>query len=103
MKKYGLHGKLQATTGNGPALAQLLLEASKMVSTAKGCRLYLISQEDTAPDDVWVTEVWDSKEDHDNSLQAPGVKELIAQAMPLLAGRPDKGQQLTVLGGAGLN
>ncbi|MBF8965733.1 antibiotic biosynthesis monooxygenase [Pontibacter sp. FD36] len=102
MNKYGLHGKLQATTGNGPKLAQILLEASRLVSTAKGCRLYLVSQEDTAPDDVWVTEVWDSKEDHDNSLQVAGVKELIGQAMPLLAGRPEKGQVLEVLGGAGL-
>lgn len=102
MNKYGLHGKLQATAGNGPQLAQILLEASKLVSTAKGCRLYLVSQEETAPDDVWVTEVWDSKEDHDNSLQVPGVKELISQAMPLLAGRPEKGQELGVLGGAGL-
>ncbi|WP_299990468.1 antibiotic biosynthesis monooxygenase [uncultured Pontibacter sp.] len=103
MNRYGLHGKLQVTAGNGPQLAQILLEASRLVSTAKGCRLYLVSQEDTSPDEVWVTEVWDSKEDHDNSLQVPGVKELISQAMPLLAGRPEKGQELTVLGGAGLS
>lgn len=99
MSKYGLHGKLEATAGNGAQLARILLEASKFVAKAKGCRLYLVSQESTGSDAVWVTEVWDSKEDHDNSLHAPGVKELIAQAMPLLAGRPEKGQELIMLGG----
>ncbi len=45
---------------------------------------------------------WDSKADHDNSLQVAGVKELISQAMPILDGRPEKGQELEILGGAGL-
>ena len=102
MNKYGLHGKLQATTGNGEQLSRILLEASKLVSEAKGCRLYLVSQDSTTPDAVWVTEVWDNKEDHDNSLHFPGVRELIAKAMPLLAGKPEKGQELTVRGSAGL-
>ena len=101
MNKYGLHGKLQATAGNGEKLAQILLEAAKLVSTAKGCLLYLVSLDQTTPDGVWVTEVWDSKDDHDNSLQVPGVRELIGQAMPLLDGRPEKGQELEVLGGTG--
>ncbi|WP_299701372.1 antibiotic biosynthesis monooxygenase family protein [uncultured Pontibacter sp.] len=102
MNKYGLHGKLQATAGNGEQLAQILLEASRLVSNAKGCQLYLVSLDQNTPDGVWVTEVWDSKDDHDNSLQVPGVRELIGQAMPLLAGSPQKGQVLEVLGGAGL-
>jgi hypothetical protein len=52
---------------------------------------------------VWVTEVWDSKEDDDNSLHVEGVRALISRAMPLLAGQPEKGQELEVIGGAGLN
>jgi quinol monooxygenase YgiN len=102
MPKYGLHGKLTATPGNGNKLADILLEAAQLVSTAKGCYLYLVSQDETTPDAVWVTEVWEQKEDHDASLQVAGVKELIAQAMPLLQGRPEKGQELQILGGAGL-
>lgn len=102
MNKYGLHGKLKATAGNGPQLAAALLEAARLVSTAKGCHIYLVSQDKTSPEIVWVTEVWDSKEDHDNSLQVPGVKELIGQVMPILDGRPEKGLELDVLGGAGI-
>lgn len=100
--KYGLHGKLKAREGKGNELSTILLEASKLVSTAKGCHLYLISKDKQDADSVWVTEVWDSKEDHDNSLKVAGVRELITQAMPILAGAPEKGLELEVLGGAGI-
>jgi quinol monooxygenase YgiN len=101
-KKYGLHGKLQATEGKGEPLAAILLKAAQLVATAKGCHLYLVSEDQNDRDAVWITEVWDSKEDHDNSLHLEGVRELIAQAIPLLAGPPQKGQELVILGGTGI-
>ena len=103
MPKYLLHGKLTATAANGDRLADILLEASKLVSTAQGCQLYLISKDPSDPASVWITEVWDSKEDHDNSLHVAGVKELIGQAMPLLADKPEKGQELEMIGGTGIS
>lgn len=102
MNKYGLHGKLKATEGNGEKLASILLEAARLVSTAKGCHLYIVSKDKANNEMVWITEVWDSKEDHDNSLKVPGVRELISQAMPILDGPPEKGQELEILGGVGL-
>lgn len=102
MPKYGLHGKLQATQGRGDELAIILLKAADLVSTAKGCHLYLVSTDSDDQDAIWITEVWDSQEDHDQSLSIPGVRELIGQAMPILAGKPEKGQVLNVLGGAGI-
>lgn len=56
---------------------------------------------DHAPDDVYVMEVWDSKEDHDDPLKLPGVRERTAQAMPILAGKL-AGITLEVLGGKGV-
>lgn len=100
--KYGLHGKLKALAGKGDNLASILLEAANLVATAQGCRLYLVSRDPQDADAVWVTEVWDSREDHDNSLKAEGVRELIGRAMPILDGTPEKGQELEVLGGAGV-
>ena len=102
MNKYGLHGKLTAIEGNGDKLASILLQAADLVSTAPGCHLYLVSKDNSDEHAVWVTEVWDTKADHDNSLNMAGVKELIAQAMPILNGKPEKGQELRVLGGAGI-
>lgn len=100
MNQYGLHGKLKAKDGKANALANILLEASQLVSGAKGCRLYFISKEGN---NVWVTEVWDSKEDHDKSLENAEVRALITTAIPLLAEKPEKGQELDVIGGFGID
>ena len=99
---YGLHGKLTAKEGKGKELSTILLEASELMESAKGCRLYAVSMDNTNPDDVWVTEIWDNKQAHDNSLNVPGVKELIAKAIPILAVSPQKGQELKVIGGLGI-
>ena len=102
MTKYGLHGHLKATKGNDEKLAEILLKAAELVAKAKGCHLYLISRDTDEQDTIWITEVWDSKEDHDNSLKADEVRALIGQAMPLLDGMPQGGQVLDVLGGFGI-
>lgn len=102
MNKYLLHGKLTARQWHRDELATLLMEASKLVSAAQGCKLYVVSLDKTDINSVYITEIWDNKEDHDNSLNVEGVKELIAKAIPLLEGNPSKGQELEVLGGAGI-
>ena len=102
MNKYLLHGKLNAKQGHRDELATILLDASKLVEKAKGCKLYAIGFDATDYNSVFVTEIWDSREDHDNSLNIEGVRELIMKAMPLIDGQPTKGQELEILGGAGV-
>ena len=99
---YGLHGYLLAKEGQGKALAEILLQAANLMSKAPDCKIYLVSQEANEDEKVWVTEAWTSEQAHDNSLNLPGVKELISQAMPLLAEPPKGGQKLRILGGHGL-
>ncbi len=101
MDKYLLHGKLQAKPGLGDQLMQILLESAATMHLVKGCRLYIMSKDQTNADDIWITELWDSKEDHDNSLKLENVRETIGRAMPLIGGIPQKGQELTVKGGLG--
>ncbi|MBL7933119.1 MAG: antibiotic biosynthesis monooxygenase [Bacteroidia bacterium] len=102
MKKYLLHGKLKAKSGKGTELSTILLEAAQTLTAAKGCDLYAIAKDQADPDSVWVTEIWESKEDHDNSLKLDSVKAVIMKAMPILDGMPQKGQELEVLGGLGV-
>lgn len=102
MSKYGLHGKLKAKSGERDNLIEILIEASNLVSNAKGCHLYLISKDKADADSVWITEAWDSKEDHDNSLKNDNVKALISHAMPLIDGRPEQGKELEIIGGKGI-
>ncbi len=100
--KYLLFGKLTAKAGHRDELANILLEASTLVSTAKACKLYVIGKDPNDTNAVYVTEIWDSKEDHDNSLKVEGVIELIMKAMPILDRKPTKGQELEILGGTGI-
>ncbi|WP_294276956.1 antibiotic biosynthesis monooxygenase family protein [uncultured Chryseobacterium sp.] len=100
--KYLLHGKLTAKAGHQKELADILIQASQLVSTAKGCTLYAVSHDQEDENAVYVTEIWDSKDDHDNSLKVEGVRELIMKAMPILDGPPTKGQELEILGGVGV-
>ncbi|MCB0644020.1 MAG: antibiotic biosynthesis monooxygenase [Phaeodactylibacter sp.] len=99
---YGLHGKLTAMPGHADQLARILQQAAQLMAVVAGCHLYLVSKDATTPNAVWVTEIWDSKADHDASLSLPGVRELIGQALPLLDGQPSRGQELEILGGHGI-
>lgn len=99
MNKYLLHGKLTAESGMLDELITVLTEASELLATAKGCRMYAISRDAGDSDSVWITEIWDSSEDHDNSLHISGVRELISRALPLVAGQPPKGQELELVAG----
>jgi len=102
MNKYLLHGKLTPKQGHREELATILIEASKRVATAHGCKLYVIGLDSIDDNSVFITEIWDTKEDHNNSLKVEGVRELIMKAMPLLDGPPAKGQEIEILGGTGI-
>src|SRR5687768_819094 len=81
---YAMLGKLTATPGNGDSLAERLLRAAAQMEQAPGCLQYSIYRGEG--DDVWVTELWLHKEDHDASLELPGVRGFIQETMPLMAG-----------------
>ena len=100
--KYLYHGKLTAKAEHKDELVKILLEASQLVSTVKGCKLYAIGISPNDANSVYVTEIWNSKEDHDNSLKLQAVRELIMKAMPILDGLPTGGQELEILGGTGI-
>lgn len=101
--KYGLHGCLTAKAGEAIALSRILLQAAKLMEKTKGCELYMVSVDKDDPNAIWVTEIWKSKTDHDASLKQEAVRDLIAKAMPLLDDAPQKGQELNILGGLGVD
>lgn len=99
---YGYIGNLKAKEGKGLELSTILLDASKVLKQVKGSVQYIISKDATNEDIIWITEIWQTKEDHDNSLQEPEIRSLISKAIPLLSENPQKGQELHILGGLGL-
>jgi quinol monooxygenase YgiN len=98
MKQYLLQGKLIAKPGSLDELTQIMLEASKlMLAKAKGCKLYVVGHSGKDDNTIFITEIWETKEDHDSSLEVPGVKELISKAMPILSQMPTKGEEIIIL------
>jgi quinol monooxygenase YgiN len=71
------------------------------MDAATACRLYVVSTTESDANGVWVTEIWDSAEDHAASLKHPETQKLIAETMPLIAELPQRGPTLSVLGGKG--
>jgi len=95
---YGLIGKMLAQPGQRDALSAILLEGT---GAMPGCLSYIIAQDPTDPDALWITEVWDSRESHAASLQLPAVQAAITRARPILAGFGER-YETTPVGGHGL-
>jgi quinol monooxygenase YgiN len=64
---------------------------------AVGCLLYEVGVNEEEDDTVYVAELWESAEAHQNSLQLESVQAAIGEAMPLLSGQMG-GQHFTVVG-----
>ncbi len=101
MNKYAFYGKFKLQKGKREEFIIILLQAAKLVSPAKGCHHYIVYKDVKDEDVVFVSEIWDTKEDHDNSLKIEGCRELILRAMPLVDGTPE-GTSLEVIGGKGI-
>jgi len=95
---YGLIGKMTAAPGKRDALISILLEG---VAAMPGCLSYIVANDTSDANAIWITEAWDSKASHDASLSLPSVKEAIAKGRPLIAGFSDR-VVTTPVGGTGL-
>ncbi|KUL34117.1 hypothetical protein ADL22_31035 [Streptomyces sp. NRRL F-4489] len=101
MDRVGLYVKFRTRAGQRDALVRILLSAAELMAGAPGCELYVVNTVPGEDDVVWVTELWRSAADHEGSPAVAGVRELIGQAVPLLAGPPER-IDLRPAGGAGL-
>ncbi|GAA2497188.1 putative quinol monooxygenase [Winogradskya humida] len=97
---YGYVGTMRTTPGNRDEVVKLLLSGAEGLRSA-GCHMYVVSVSESDLELIHVTEAWESKEQHDASLQLPETRAAIAKAMPLLTGEFTS-QELTVVGGLGL-
>ena len=95
---YGLIVHMTAAPGKRDALVTILLGAT---SSMPGCLSYVVAQDPTSADAIWITEVWDSQASHKASLYQPSVKAAISQAKPLFVGF-DKPIETVPVGGRGL-
>ncbi len=84
---YGLIAKVHAVSGERDRLISILVQG---VAGMPGCISYIVAKDQTDPDTIWITEVWDSQASHEASLTLPSVQEAIAQGRPLIASFSDR-------------
>jgi len=101
LTRFGLSGRILAHHGQGDALAEVLLEAARLLEGDEQCELYVVSRSPDDPEAVWVTEVWADEAAHAASLERDDVRALIGRGRPLIAGFGDQ-VRLRPLGGKGL-
>jgi quinol monooxygenase YgiN len=97
---YGCMASMKTRAGSRDEVVSILLSAVDGLREA-GCDIYLVGLSEDDDVTIWVTEVWRTKEHHDASLELPGAKAAIGEAMPMLTGEFTK-QELSVVGGLGL-
>jgi quinol monooxygenase YgiN len=95
---YGLIGRMKAAAGKRAELAAILVPGD---GGMPGCLSYVVAEDPTDADALWVTEVWVDEAAHKASLNLPAVQAAIAKGRPLIAGF-DNRVVTKVLGGIGL-
>jgi len=95
---YGLIGSMRAISGQRDALIAILLNG---VTGMPGCLSYVVAQDPSNADAIWITEVWENKESHKASLGLPSVQDAITRGRPLIAGF-DQHIETMPVGGQGI-
>lgn len=101
MSQYGMVGKFTTAPEDRDQLINILTQAAEGMQDLETCLLYVVSKDADDDSAIWVMELWESKEAHDESLTLDSVRNLIGQAMPLLKGQPE-GTTLIPVSGKGL-
>lgn len=93
---FMLHGRLAALPGKRDELLAIMTGVS---GAMPGCRLYTVALDDSDPDGVWVTEIWESEDAHRASLELDEVQAQIGRALPLIDREGIRQQRLTAIAG----
>lgn len=80
---FGLIGKMRAASGKRAELIAILGDSTEAMP---GCLSYIVAEDASDPDGIWITEVWDKEESHKASLKLPSVEAAITKARPIIAG-----------------
>lgn len=97
---YGYFGTMRTQPGKREEVIAILLRGTDGLRS-HGCLAYVVGATED-PDVIGISELWESKEAHDASLQLPETREAIAEAMPMLTGE-FASHEMQVRGGLGVS
>jgi quinol monooxygenase YgiN len=92
---YGLINQLVTFPEKRNELVQILATGAKDMP---GCLSYVIAEDASRHDAVWVTEVWTDSESHAASLKLPAVQVALTKGRPLIVGRGSRAATHPVAG-----
>lgn len=79
---WGMIAKITTVPGKRSEMLDILRQSAAQMP---GCVSYVVAEDAAAEDVVWVTEEWQSKQDHDASLQLRQVQDAMPRARALMA------------------
>ena len=79
---YGLISKLTVVPGRRAELTTIFKEGALDMP---GCLSYVVAEDATDVNVVWITEAWQSVDTHGASLSLPAVKTTMSRGRPLIA------------------
>ncbi len=95
---HGIIGKMMSVPDGREALIRILLDASRNMP---GCLSYVVARDTMDENALWITEVWESREAHKQSIGSTDLHQAIAECKHLISGfghrfetRPAGGQGL---------
>lgn len=97
----GFYTKFTTTPEDRDALVGILSKAAEGMGGVEDCKEYVVGKDTKDMAVTWVSERWADRDAHHASLQVPGARELINEAMPLLTEGPEQ-IELEIIGGKGL-
>jgi quinol monooxygenase YgiN len=80
---FGLIGKYQTTPGDREKLITLLKKATENMP---GCIQYILAEDLSDLDVIWITELWETEADHTASLKLPKIQAAIQAGRPYITG-----------------
>jgi len=95
---YGLIGKIIAVPGRRDELINILIEG---IAGMPGCRSYIVAEDQTDPNAIWVSEVWENQTRHHESLSLPSVQRAIEKGKLLIESFGER-YETTPIGGHGI-
>ena len=97
---YGYLGSMKVKPGCREDVVAILTGGADGLRAA-GCLLYVVGVANDDDVTIWVSEVWQSKEHHDASLQLPETRAAVGVALPMLTDEFTS-HETTVVGGLGV-
>ncbi len=96
-QRYAQHAKMITQPGKREEVVQTLSKSLEVLENTPGCIYYLISTTQE-PDTIWISELWNSKEDKDALATNPETARTMKELMPLTLSVADQTAMTVVAG-----